>query len=114
MESRARVTSKGQVTIPVDVRRSLGIVAGDELVFELASTYATVRKRRPTLEVAAEMQARFLAGRTPRYTTNREAIEAHFAEKPADDLSDRVLVSRGDGTFEGDVDLGPDSLDADR
>ena len=32
---RARVTAKGQVTIPVEVRRSLGIEQGDELLFEL-------------------------------------------------------------------------------
>ena len=106
MEAQARVTSKGQVTIPVEIRRHLGIEEGDELVFELAATYATVRKRRPTLEVAKEIQARFLKGRTPRDITNREAIELHFAERPDDDLSGTVLMSRGDGTFDGDVNLG--------
>lgn len=30
---RARVTSKGQVTIPVYVRRRLGVEAGDEVSF---------------------------------------------------------------------------------
>ena len=110
MESRARVTSKGQVTIPVDVRRSLGIEEGDELVFELASTYATIRRRRPTLEVMAEIQARYIAGRTPRYTTNREAIEAHFAEQDASDMGDTLYISNGDGTFET---IGPSSLDDD-
>jgi antitoxin PrlF len=30
----AKVTSKGQVTIPVEVRRSLGVKAGDTLRFE--------------------------------------------------------------------------------
>lgn len=32
--TRAKVTSKGQVTIPVEVRKSLGIKAGDHLRFE--------------------------------------------------------------------------------
>jgi AbrB family looped-hinge helix DNA binding protein len=32
--SLAKVTSKGQVTIPVDVRRSLGVKPGDKLRFE--------------------------------------------------------------------------------
>ncbi|MGH9362493.1 MAG: AbrB/MazE/SpoVT family DNA-binding domain-containing protein [Thermoanaerobaculia bacterium] len=32
---RARVTAKGQVTIPIEVRRSLGIEQGDEVLFEL-------------------------------------------------------------------------------
>jgi antitoxin PrlF len=33
--SIARVTAKGQVTIPADVRKSLGIQQGDDLVFEM-------------------------------------------------------------------------------
>jgi AbrB family looped-hinge helix DNA binding protein len=32
--SLAKVTSKGQVTIPVEVRRSLGVKPGDKLRFE--------------------------------------------------------------------------------
>jgi AbrB family looped-hinge helix DNA binding protein len=35
--SIARVTSKGQVTIPADVRRALKIDQGDDLVFEVTS-----------------------------------------------------------------------------
>jgi AbrB family looped-hinge helix DNA binding protein len=35
--STARVTSKGQVTIPADVRRALQIDQGDDLVFEVTS-----------------------------------------------------------------------------
>lgn len=31
---RAKVTSKGQVTIPVEVRKALGVKAGDKLRFE--------------------------------------------------------------------------------
>lgn len=30
----ARITSKGQVTIPVEVRRALGVEEGDSLLFE--------------------------------------------------------------------------------
>lgn len=35
--STVRVTSKGQVTIPADVRRALRIDPGDDLVFEVTS-----------------------------------------------------------------------------
>jgi antitoxin PrlF len=31
---RAKVTSKGQITIPVEIRRALGVKAGDKLRFE--------------------------------------------------------------------------------
>jgi AbrB family looped-hinge helix DNA binding protein len=34
MEKEAKVTSKGQVTIPREVRRMLGVRSGDKLVFE--------------------------------------------------------------------------------
>jgi antitoxin PrlF len=31
---RAKITSKGQITIPVEIRRALGVKAGDKLRFE--------------------------------------------------------------------------------
>lgn len=34
--SMTKVTSKGQVTLPADIRKELGIERGDDLVFELA------------------------------------------------------------------------------
>ena len=103
MEARARVTSKGQVTVPVEVRRGLGIDEGDILVFELAGTYATVRKRRPTLEVAEEARVRYFAGCTPHPMTNREAVEAYFAVDRETRAGGVVFISTGDGTFEGGV-----------
>jgi AbrB family looped-hinge helix DNA binding protein len=32
---RAKITSKGQITIPVELRKSLGFKAGDHVCFEL-------------------------------------------------------------------------------
>jgi antitoxin PrlF len=34
MQKQATITSKGQVTIPREVRRILGVRAGDKLIFE--------------------------------------------------------------------------------
>ena len=34
MKRQAKVTSKGQVTVPRDIRRRLGVRAGDKLEFE--------------------------------------------------------------------------------
>lgn len=31
---QAKITSKGQITVPVKVRRALGVRAGDKLLFE--------------------------------------------------------------------------------
>lgn len=34
MKRQAKLTSKGQITVPRDIRRSLGVRAGDKLEFE--------------------------------------------------------------------------------
>ena len=34
MQKHARITSKGQITVPREVRRILGVGAGDRLLFE--------------------------------------------------------------------------------
>jgi len=41
MKKLAKVTSKGQITIPRDIRRVLGVRPGDKLLFEKVGT--TVR-----------------------------------------------------------------------
>lgn len=59
----SRVTSKGQITIPADVRKALDIEQGDDLIFEvgpeqtarlkvvkrqrLSDLYGTLRSNRP-------------------------------------------------------------------
>jgi len=43
VQARTRVTSKGQVTLPVALRRRLAIKAGDDLVFEETADGATMR-----------------------------------------------------------------------
>ena len=35
MREQAKLSSKGQITIPVNVRNALGVTTGDGLVFEL-------------------------------------------------------------------------------
>ncbi len=35
MELKAKVTSKGQLTIPKEVRRALGVREGDSLIFDM-------------------------------------------------------------------------------
>jgi len=43
-----RVTTKGQVTIPKDIRDALGIEPGDEIAFEEVESGYRIRKRAPT------------------------------------------------------------------
>jgi len=43
-----RVTTKGQVTIPKDIREALGIEPGDEITFEETDSGYRIRKKTPT------------------------------------------------------------------
>lgn len=52
MDVAARVTSKGQVTVPKVVRDALGIEAGDELVFRVEGSRAIVARTPHFLDLA--------------------------------------------------------------
>lgn len=52
MEARAKITSKGQVTIPRAVREALSLEKGDELVFRVESSRALMAKTPNFLELA--------------------------------------------------------------
>ncbi|HHW41670.1 MAG TPA: AbrB/MazE/SpoVT family DNA-binding domain-containing protein [Syntrophomonadaceae bacterium] len=58
---RARLTSKGQVTIPVIVRRKLNLQPGDELVFDLGpdgEVKVRALKRKRLTELYASLPAK--------------------------------------------------------
>ena len=46
MQKQATVTSKGQITVPLEVRKILGVRAGDKLMFESDETGVRVRPVR--------------------------------------------------------------------
>ncbi len=54
----SKVTSKGQTTIPVDVRNLLDIKNGDSLAYEEAEGYVKIKKIDPIdIELHKAMQA---------------------------------------------------------
>ncbi|MGQ0679396.1 MAG: AbrB/MazE/SpoVT family DNA-binding domain-containing protein [Actinomycetota bacterium] len=55
MDSAARVTSKGQVTVPKAVREALGIQAGDEVVFRVEQSHALMARTPNLLDLAGEI-----------------------------------------------------------
>jgi AbrB family looped-hinge helix DNA binding protein len=65
MDSRARVTSKGQVTIPKRVREALDLHAGDELLFRVERSRAVVAKTPDFLELAGTVAIPAGKRRTP-------------------------------------------------
>ena len=52
MDVAARVTSKGQVTVPKSVRDALGIEEGDEVVFRVEGSRAVLAKVADFLDLA--------------------------------------------------------------
>lgn len=46
MKKQARITSKGQITVPHEIRRSLGVGPGDKLLFEQDGSEVRVRPVR--------------------------------------------------------------------
>ena len=46
MQKQARITSKGQITVPHEIRRLLGVKPGDGLVFESDGKRTEVRPVR--------------------------------------------------------------------
>lgn len=52
MDVAARVTSKGQVTLPKVVRDALGISEGDDLIFRVEGTRAVLARTPSLLSLA--------------------------------------------------------------
>ncbi|MHB0979277.1 MAG: AbrB/MazE/SpoVT family DNA-binding domain-containing protein [Thermoleophilia bacterium] len=78
---RTRLTSKGQVTVPIDVRRALDLHAGDELVFEVQGDEIRVRaeKRRQIVDLRGALRA-------TRPFQGRDAVRVETARRLAEDL----------------------------
>lgn len=55
MDVRARVSSKGQITIPKPVRNGLGLQPGDDVVFRMQGSRAVLAKTADLLELAGSV-----------------------------------------------------------
>lgn len=55
MDVRAKITSKGQVTIPKDVREALDLHEGDELHFRVEDARAVIGKTPDFLSLAGSV-----------------------------------------------------------
>ena len=56
MQIMARVTSKGQVTIPKSVREALGISPGDAVLFRIESEQAVMQRIPDLTELAGSVE----------------------------------------------------------
>ncbi len=74
-QRRARITSKGQITVPREIRRTLGVGAGDTLLFESDRSGVHVRPLR-----AASPFAKYRGIGNPGIPSGREGIRRWFRE----------------------------------
>ncbi|MDP8900586.1 MAG: AbrB/MazE/SpoVT family DNA-binding domain-containing protein [Actinomycetota bacterium] len=78
--SRAKITSKGQITVPKDVRDRLGLESGDRVVFEFEGD--TVRLRVERRKSLGELRGSLPATREyPGRGAEREAAREHLVRK---------------------------------
>lgn len=81
MDAAARVTSKGQITIPKEVRDALGIVEGDEVVFRIEEHRAVLAKTANLLDLAGVVEVpatkRLARWDEVRAQTRRSRTEPH-------------------------------------
>ncbi|CAB4883122.1 MAG: AbrB/MazE/SpoVT family DNA-binding domain-containing protein [Actinobacteria bacterium] len=55
MDTHAKLTSKGQITIPKQIRDALGLSAGDDLLFRLEDSSATISKSADFISLAGSV-----------------------------------------------------------
>jgi AbrB family looped-hinge helix DNA binding protein len=74
MPASSTISSKGQVTVPIEVRHRLGLKAGDRVVFALEDGRIVLRPAR-----AAKNPFEAYAGALPAFST-REEIDAWVSD----------------------------------
>ena len=80
MDLAAKVTSKGQITIPKEVREALGITEGDRIVFRVEQHRALLAKTPNLIDLAGTVDVpaakRGMAWDEVRRNTRQERAEA--------------------------------------
>jgi AbrB family looped-hinge helix DNA binding protein len=65
-----KITTKGQVTIPADVRERLGLLPNTEVEFVVEGNHAIIRKRRRSQRRGAKVVAHLRGRATVSMTTD--------------------------------------------
>ncbi len=81
MEVAARITSKGQVTIPRAVREALGVQAGDALVFRVEEHRAVVAATPDLLDLAGAVSVPAAKRGTPWRDVRQRTRESRAAQR---------------------------------
>jgi AbrB family looped-hinge helix DNA binding protein len=81
MEASARVTSKGQVTIPRAVREALAIEEGDALIFRVEGQHAIIARTPDLIALAGSISVPASKRGTPWDGVLRETRRSRAAQR---------------------------------
>lgn len=79
MDVAARMSSKGQVTVPLAVREALGLREGDKVVFRVQGQRAVLARTMDLLELAGAVQVPVAKRDTPWEEVRRRTRVARAA-----------------------------------
>ncbi len=93
MELRAKITSKGRLTIPKEIREKLGVKAGDSLLFDVddEGREATVRVERKRVSFA-DYEGAWREGKG----MNWEEIDRYMRDLCGHDAEQEAAPDEGD------------------
>jgi antitoxin PrlF len=75
MQRQSKITSKGQITVPIEIRRLLGVREGDRLLFESDAEGVRIRPVRNK-----SVLAKYRGIGTPGVGSGRKAINRWLCE----------------------------------
>jgi antitoxin PrlF len=75
MQKQVKITSKGQITVPIEIRRLLGVHEGDRLLFESDGEGVRVRPIR-----SKNLLSKYRGIGTPGVGSGRKAINRWLRE----------------------------------
>lgn len=93
----AKVTSKGQVTVPKAIREQLDLEVGSKIVFLQVGDDLVIRNADSLASIAPsksdDLKAKFLAEAAAKYDLNVEKIRTESASKSIQQLLEEVRAS---------------------
>ena len=81
--SNSTLTSKGQTTIPREVREALGMRPGMRLIFEVSGATAVIRTHPGAMSAFGALKASSASAESADFRTVREAAQEVWAKETA-------------------------------
>jgi AbrB family looped-hinge helix DNA binding protein len=81
------ITRKGQITIPIEIRRSLGLTEGDRIAVEQVGDVVQLRRAIDVVERTAGVLKKYLQGPPKSIAEEKEAFERGVADEVIESMN---------------------------